>query len=141
MPGDRDRIPLEQLLPLVGAAVARHRRRLLAGHPVTPTGVAVLAALDDGPQGPPSLRELAGRVGLSPGTLTPVIDALEGVGAVHRLRDRRDRRVVRLHRTPAGRARLAAARPRSPLPQPDPELEPAVRAYLLAVLDAAEEWA
>ena len=131
-------MPLEELLPVVGAAVMRHRRRLLARHAVTPTAVAVLAALGGEP---PSHRDLAARVGVTPGALTPVLDALEGMGAVHRLRDRRDRRVVRVHRTPAGRARLASAQPRVRLPQPEPEVEPALRAYLLAVLDAAEGWA
>jgi DNA-binding MarR family transcriptional regulator len=130
-------VPLEVLLPRVGAAVVRYRRRLTAAHGRTPTAVAVLAALDD-PADAPSHRELAGRLGLSPATLTPVLDALEDAGEVRRERDRVDRRVVRLHRTPAGRARLAAARPPARLPLPAPEVEPAVRAYLLAVLAAAE---
>ncbi len=136
-------VPLEVLLPRVGAAVVRYRRRLTAAHGRTPTAVAVLAALDDpadpaDPADAPSHRELAGRLGLSPATLTPVLDALEDAGEVRRERDRVDRRVVRLHRTPAGRARLAAARPPARLPLPAPEVEPAVRAYLLAVLAAAE---
>lgn len=121
----------------VGAAVDRHRRRLAAGHRLTPTAISVLVALDD-VAGPPSHRELAGRVALSPATLTPVLDALENAGNVRRERDPADRRVVRLHRTPAGRARLAAAQPGSRLPRPAPAAEPTVRAYLLAVLAAAE---
>ncbi len=137
VPADPAQVPLEVLLPRVGAAVARYRRRLTAAHGRTPTAVAVLAALDD-PADAPSHRELAGRLGLSPATLTPVLDALEEAREVRRERDRLDRRVVRLHRTPAGRARLAAARPPTRLPLPAPEVEPAVRAYLLAVLAAAE---
>jgi DNA-binding MarR family transcriptional regulator len=103
--------------------------------------MAVLAALGahdhDDPDGAPSHRELAGRLGLSPATLTPVLDALEAAGEVRRERDRTDRRVVRLHRTPAGRAHLARA-PSARLPRPDPEVDRAVRAWLLAVLAAAE---
>jgi MarR family transcriptional regulator, organic hydroperoxide resistance regulator len=141
MPDDPAQPPLEVLLERVGAAVTRHRRRVAAAHGLTPTTMAVLAALDphdlDDPDGAPSHRELAGRLGLSPATLTPVLDALEAAGEVRRERDRTDRRVVRLHRTPAGRARLARA-PSTRLPRPDPEADRAVRAWLLAVLAAAE---
>jgi DNA-binding MarR family transcriptional regulator len=138
MPDGPEPAPLAPLLPRVGAAVDRHRRRLAARHGLTPTGIAVLAALDvdDGP----SHRELAARLGLSPATLTPVLDVLEAGGRIRRERDPHDRRVVHLRRTPLGRASLAAAEPVR-LPEPDPAHEPAVRAYLLAVLaavDAAE---
>ena len=68
-------VPLEVLLPRVGAAVARHHRRLAARHGLTPTAIAVLAALDPGDV--PSHRDLAARIGLSPATLTPVLDRLE----------------------------------------------------------------
>jgi DNA-binding MarR family transcriptional regulator len=136
---------LEVLLSRAGAAVMRYRRRLAARHGLTPTAIAVLAALDavtagsdTDSGGAPSHRDLAGWLGLSPATLTPVLDALEAVGEIRRERDRADRRVVRLHRTAAGRAHLAAAQSPSRLPQPTPEIEPAVRAYLLAVLAAVE---
>ena len=139
MDGDpaADTVPLEMLLPRVGAAVARRRRRLVARHGVTPTAVAVLAALDAGDS--PSHRELAARVGLSPATITPVLDRLEAAGEIRRERDTGDRRVVRVHRTAAGAARLSGAAGREVwLPEPVPELEAAVRAWLLAVLAAAE---
>jgi DNA-binding MarR family transcriptional regulator len=135
---------LEVLLSRAGAAVVRHRRRLAAQHGLTPTAIAVLAALDSDADsdtdlgGEPSHRELAGRLGLSPATLTPVLDALETAGEVRRERDGTDRRIVRLHRTAAGRAHLASAQSPSRLPQPTPELEPPLRAYLLAVLAAVE---
>ena len=130
-------MPLETLLPRVGAAVDRHRRRSVARYGLTPTALDVLAAL--GRDDAPSHRELAARLGLSPATLTPVLDALEAGGHVRRDRDPVDRRVVRLRRTAAGTRRSAAAgTPIPTLPQPDPEHEPAVRAYLLAVLVAAE---
>ncbi len=142
MPADVPDVPIEELVARAGAAVCRHRRRLAAGHGLTPTAIAVLAALDDptvdGAPPAPSHRELAGRVALTPATLTPVLDALEAAGEVVRRRDAADRRIVRLHRTPAGRARLAAATPVRGLPRPAPDVEPAVRAYLLAVLAAAE---
>jgi DNA-binding MarR family transcriptional regulator len=134
------------LLARAGAAVMRYRRRLAARHGLTPTAIAVLAALDadvaagsdTDPGGAPSHRELAGWLGLSPATLTPVLDVLEAAGEIRRERDRADRRVVRLHRTAVGRAHLAAAQSPSRLPQPTPANEPVVRAYLLAVLAAVE---
>lgn len=129
--------PLEMLLPRVGAAVARHHRRLAARHGLTPTAAAVLAALDTGSA--PSQRDLAARVGLGPSTITPVLDRLEAAAAVRRERDTTDRRVVRVHRTAAGAARLAGAGPSGPgLPRPAPEIEADVRTWLLAVLAAAE---
>ncbi len=140
MPAHVPEVPLEELVARAGAAVDRHRRRIAAGHGLTPTAIAVLAALDEKARPAPSHRELAGRVALTPATLTPVLDALEAAGEVVRRRDGVDRRVVRLHRTAAGRARLARATPVSGLPRPAPEVEPAVRAYLLAVLAAADAY-
>jgi MarR family transcriptional regulator, organic hydroperoxide resistance regulator len=134
---DPAQVPLAVLLPRVGAAVARHRRRLAARHGLTPTAIDVLVALaaDDAP----SHREVAARLGLSPATLTPVLDALEAAGRIHRERDPADRRVVRVHRTAAGREHLAAAtQPVAGLPEPGPDQEPVIRAYLLAVLAAVE---
>ena len=129
--------PLEMLLPRVGAAVARHHRRLAARHGLTPTAAAVLAALDTGDA--PSQRDLAARVGLSPSTITPVLDRLEAAAEIRRERDPVDRRVVRVHRTAAGAARLAGAATSGPgLPRPAPEIEADVRTWLLAVLAAAE---
>jgi DNA-binding MarR family transcriptional regulator len=137
---DREaRVPLEELLVRAGAAADRRRRRLAAGYGLTPTAIAVLTEL--GPSDAPSHRELAAALRLSPTTLTPVLDALEAAGAVRRERDTADRRVVRVRRTAAGRERLAAVTapdPQASLPRPDPRHEPAVRAYLLAVLAAVE---
>jgi DNA-binding MarR family transcriptional regulator len=127
-------IPMAALLPRVGAAVDRHRRRVAARQGLTPTAIAVLAALDDDA---PSHRDLAARLGVSPATLTPVLDALESTGQVRRERDPGDRRVVRLRRTAHGRERLARAEP-VVLPALDPHHEPAVRSWLLAVLAAAD---
>jgi DNA-binding MarR family transcriptional regulator len=135
VPDGPEPTPLAMLLPRVGAAVDRHRRRLAARHGLTPTAIGVLAALEVG--NGPSHRELAARLGLSPATLTPVLDLLEAEGRVRRERDPADRRVVRVRRTPVGRVSLSAAEPVC-LPEPDPAHEPAVRAYLLAVLAAVD---
>lgn len=137
---DPELLPLAALLPRAGAALTRQLHRAVAAHGLTPTSVGVLGVLArrDGL----SHRELAAHLGLSPGTLTPVVDVLEAVGAVGRHRDPEDRRVVRLAITPAGRERLdtvqVARTIRDLLPQPTAEDAEIIRGYLLAVLAEAE---
>lgn len=132
-------MPLAALLPRVGAALARHQQRVAAAHGVTPTALGVLGVLvrDDRL----SHRELAGRLGVTPATLTAVVDALEAADEVRRTRDRDDRRIVRLGITGAGRERWAAvsgevARALPGVPGVAPEDEATVRRYLVAVLAA-----
>lgn len=135
-------MPLDRLLSRTGRAVARHHQRALAEHGLTRTSLGVLGVLTRATTGV-SHRELAARLGLTPATLTPVVDGLEDAGELTRERDPGDRRVVRLAITPQGRARFGAASaavgPASGerLPGPSPEQEPVIRAYLLAVLAAA----
>jgi MarR family transcriptional regulator, organic hydroperoxide resistance regulator len=112
-------------------------------HGLTPTALGVLDVLGRGDG--LSHRELAGRLGLTPATLTPVVDALEAAGEVRRARDAADRRVVRLWLTAAGRDRVVAAsgrvaaRLQDRLPSPSPAHEEAIRGYLLAVLAAVRD--
>jgi DNA-binding MarR family transcriptional regulator len=141
-------LPWDRLLVRVGTVVARRHQRLLAGHGLSPTGLALLAALDRA-DGPLSHRELAAALDLSPATLTPVVDALDAAGAVERTRDPRDRRVVRLSLTTAGRERLHVVsaqvdgQMRAALPVPPAEHADAIHTYLagvLATLDARPRW-
>jgi MarR family transcriptional regulator, organic hydroperoxide resistance regulator len=132
----------ERLLIRAGTVVARRRQRLLAGHGLSPTSLALLAELDraDGL----SHRELAAELDLTPATLTPVVDALAAAGSIRRARDPRDRRVVRLSITPAGRDRLrsvsaeVAAGMGAALPVPPADHADQVRAYLASVLTALD---
>jgi DNA-binding MarR family transcriptional regulator len=109
---------------------------------LTPTSAALLGVLEraDGR----SHRELAGHLGLTPATLTPVVDLLERSGDIDRERDPRDRRVVRVTITPAGRERLrvasaaAATGLASSLPAPPAEHAELIRTYLLDVLAALD---
>nr|WP_239028441.1 MarR family winged helix-turn-helix transcriptional regulator [Pseudonocardia acidicola] len=136
-------MPLGALLSRTGQAVARHYRRTVAEHGLTSTSIGVLGVLAhrDGL----SHRELAGTLGVTPATLTPVVDALEDAGELRRERDRADRRVVRLSITEAGRERSltafaeVAAILRDRMPHPPPEQEQVIRDYLLAVLAAVTE--
>ena len=131
---------LVRLLPRTGQAIGHRVRRTLAVHGLTPTSVAVLQALAAG--GPTSHRDLAARLGVVPGTLTPVIDALERAGSATRVRDTVDRRVVRVSVNRVGQDRLTAATTDVArdlvgcLPQPTPEHGVIVRRYLMSVLAA-----
>jgi DNA-binding MarR family transcriptional regulator len=124
------------LLTRAGEAAGRVHRRAAAGHGLTSTSMGVLDELSRRTGGT-SHRELAGRLGITPATLTPVVDALADSGALARERDPVDRRVVRLSITPHGRERLAAAAVAvaGAVRARIPAMPPAVREYLLAVLE------
>jgi DNA-binding MarR family transcriptional regulator len=66
---------------------------------ITLTQVQLLRALRDGPQ---TLGRLGHSIGLSPTSVTRVVDRLERRGLVGRRRDSGDRRLVRLQLEPAG---------------------------------------
>ena len=66
---------------------------------ITLTQVQVLRALRAGPL---TLGRLGQSIGLSPTSMTRVVDRLERRGLVSRRRDTDDRRLVQLHLEPAG---------------------------------------
>lgn len=150
-------MPLGKLLPWTGQVLDRYYRRAAAARGLGWTSMAVLGVLAGagagadvdagagGDTGAVSHRELAARVGITPATLTPVVDALERGGELTRDRDPDDRRVVRLAITARGRERLTAAFTevegmlRERLPHPPPDQHAIVRDYLLAVLAAIDD--
>ena len=140
---DREGRPLDRLLTAAGQAAGRLRQRAASTHGLSTTALGVLGVLAEADA--VSQRELAGRLDVTPATLTPVLDGLERAGSVLRSRDARDRRVIRLSITPAGRERWSAARAgvaaavRERLPQPGPEDEAIIRGYLIAVLAGCDD--
>ena len=78
--------------------------RALAPHGLTPTQLGVLESILH--KGPLTHRELGRKVLTSAGNMTDVIDKLEARGLVQRNRDARDRRVVRVELTAAGRVMI-----------------------------------
>ena len=137
-----DRMPLDRLVAWTGQALNAYYRRTVLTHGLSATALGVLEVLAsaDGL----SHRDLAAGVGVSPATLTPVIDSLERQQAVERKRDPTDRRVVRVWLTPAGRSRMSStldtvvATLEDRIPPPLPDQEQVIRAYLLAVLAAVD---
>jgi DNA-binding MarR family transcriptional regulator len=134
--------PLARLLPRAGQVLGRRLRQVVAPHGLTPTSLGVLGVLIA--DGPASHRELAAGLGVSPATLTPVVDALERAGSVIRARDGADRRVVHVSVSPEGRSRFADATAQvtrafaEHLPQLPADHEAIVRAYLVSLLAALE---
>lgn len=128
-----------------GSALQRVTRKAAAAHGLSATALDVLAVLVELDEHEElSHRDLAGHLRLAPATLTPVLDMLEAAGALTRVRDGVDRRVVRVSITPAGRERYAAAAAGvagvvAGLPEPSPEQEALIRAHLLGLLQAMDD--
>lgn len=91
-------------------ALDTHSKKLEQTAGLTVPQVLVLEALRP-ETGPLSAGPLAGRVSLSQGTVTSILDRLESKGLIRRVRDRADRRKVLVSLTAAGRKGLAAAPP------------------------------
>lgn len=136
-------MPLGKLLAWTGGALARYYQRAVAEHGLTQTSIGVLGVL--GHTDAVSHRELAAHLGITPATLTPVVDALEESGELTRERDPSDRRVVRLTITERGRERMVTAYRdveatfKQRMPHPSPEHATIVRDHLLAVLAAVTD--
>jgi MarR family transcriptional regulator for hemolysin len=101
-------LPVDRLTRQLFLAMKLVREQLdeqLAGRGGSLQQWVLLRALADEPQ--LSHRELADRMYLSSPTLTHHLDRLEASALIARKRDTRDRRVVHVALTPAGRQRFA----------------------------------
>jgi DNA-binding MarR family transcriptional regulator len=142
--------PLTRLVGLAGQAVGHTYRRLFAEEDgLSPGAAAVLNALawgqgrglERGEPGRATHTELARRCMITPATLTGIVSTLEKAGYVRRERDKSDRRVVWLVITDEGlaRARQIAERVTDAhsalVPVLTPELEAAVRGFLITVIE------
>ena len=89
--------------------VSRYAERQLSRIGVTSTQYAVLMNLSTGEE-PPTLTELGQRLYRSKNGLTTVIDNMEKEGLVQRVRDRVDRRAIRVMATEKGSTLLESVR-------------------------------
>lgn len=105
---DRRPASLAGYATYLSAQVAKGAHRVLADalaeHGVRPHHLAVLAALEDGPQ---CQQDLCDRLDLDKSHMVGFVDDLESGGHVERSRDPEDRRRHRVALTDGGRALLA----------------------------------
>lgn len=95
------------LLKRIIRAVDLHSRHLLARHGLSSPQLICLRELAKG--GPMLSGQLAGRVSLSPATLSGIVDRLEARGLIRRIRQQDDKRRVMLELSEEGRALLMHA--------------------------------
>ena len=90
-------------------AVDLHSRALRKDAGLNVPQLLTLEAIEGAPRQPVLASQLVGQVGVSPGTMSGIIDRLVREGLVIRTRDKVDRRRVQLTLSPAGRERVAGA--------------------------------
>ncbi|WP_307796465.1 MarR family winged helix-turn-helix transcriptional regulator [Actinomadura barringtoniae] len=93
-------------LGTVGAVVADRFAERIAAHDLKPKHAGLLTALSAGEVA--SQQDLAARLGVAPSLVVALADHLEGLGAIERVRDPRDRRRQVLTLTGHGRELLQA---------------------------------
>ncbi|MGW3007713.1 MarR family winged helix-turn-helix transcriptional regulator [Streptomyces sp. NPDC001219] len=76
----------------------------------TPAQSRLLRIVDHYRDAPPRMADLAERLEVVPRAVTTLVDALEAQGAVRRVPDPANRRVIRIELTDTGRATLRALR-------------------------------
>lgn len=81
-------------------------RSNLDEHRMTPPQMFLLRLLIE--KGTTTPKELASRLGVTPGNITGLVSKLEAAGFVTRSRDNRDRRIVALRPTAKARRRMKA---------------------------------
>jgi DNA-binding MarR family transcriptional regulator len=102
-----ERPPLGFLLVRIGEAVDRDFVSSLTDLDLKPRHLRLLVLVDRA--GELNQRDLAGQLGIDPGNLVTVLDALEADGLVARPRSEADRRHRLVSLTPSGRRLLARA--------------------------------
>ena len=87
-------------------AIAQLNRLIAERMGVIASDLSCLHALNQ--QGPATAAELTRHVGLTPGSVSRMIDRLDAAGCIRRVRDPHDRRRVLIEPTSDGLARIAA---------------------------------
>ncbi|WP_368652250.1 MarR family winged helix-turn-helix transcriptional regulator [Ornithinibacillus sp. 4-3] len=85
----------------IAGMIKRKGRNILTSYPITSPQFAALYCVIE--EGDLTIGELSNRIGLAFSTTTDIVDRMEGNGLVKRVRDEKDRRVVRIHALDKGR--------------------------------------
>lgn len=93
---------IEYLLREMSLLIKRKGREILNHFPITPPQFTALLWLDE--EGDMTIGELSQKMYLACSTMTDLIDRMEKNGLVVRVRDERDRRVVRVRMLERGKA-------------------------------------
>lgn len=88
-------IELERIVREVSVIVKRKGRDILNEFPITPPQFTALVWLQE--EGDMTIGELSQKMYLACSTMTDLVDRMEKNNVVERVRDTRDRRVVRIH--------------------------------------------
>jgi DNA-binding MarR family transcriptional regulator len=131
-------LPVSRLAGLAARLISTYWWYTAEGTGVSAAGLGVLAVLEE----EDGLRsgEVAARSWVTPPMVSYLADVLERNGYLRRHRDARDRRVVHLHLTNKGRARLqearehVAARWQTAFDYVDSVDEPVIRRFLLSTV-------
>ncbi|MFC4078435.1 MarR family winged helix-turn-helix transcriptional regulator [Salinithrix halophila] len=86
---------IERLVREISVIIKRKGRELLHEFPITPPQFTALLWLNE--EGDMTIGELSQKMFLACSTMTDLVDRMEKNGVVERVRDERDRRVVRIH--------------------------------------------
>ncbi|WP_048600512.1 MarR family winged helix-turn-helix transcriptional regulator [Rubeoparvulum massiliense] len=93
-------VELERLLRHISGIIKRKGREILNDFPITPPQFIALQWLDE--LGDTTIGDLSNKMYLAFSTTTDLIDRMEKNELVQRIRDEKDRRVVRIHLLPKG---------------------------------------
>lgn len=86
---------LEKLLRYIAVILKQRSREILTQYPITPPQFVALQWLLE--EGDLTIGELSNKMYLACSTTTDLVDRMERNGLVARVKDRHDRRVVRIH--------------------------------------------
>jgi DNA-binding MarR family transcriptional regulator len=86
---------LEKLLRYIAANLKQLGREILTQYPITPPQFVALQWLLE--EGDLTIGELSNKMYLACSTITDLVDRMERNGLVARVKDKHDRRVVRIH--------------------------------------------
>ncbi|OYD08595.1 MarR family winged helix-turn-helix transcriptional regulator [Paludifilum halophilum] len=86
---------IERVVREISVIIKRKGRDLLTEFPITPPQFTALLWLNE--EGDMTIGELSQKMYLACSTMTDLVDRMEKNGVVERVRDSRDRRVVRIH--------------------------------------------
>ncbi|MFV9511104.1 MarR family winged helix-turn-helix transcriptional regulator [Tepidibacillus sp. LV47] len=86
---------IEYVLRKISGIIKQKGREILSEFPITPPQFVALQWLNE--EGDMTIGELSNKMYLAFSTTTDLVDRMEKNGLVERIRDQKDRRVVRIH--------------------------------------------